>query len=127
MPLSEDEQRILHEIEQQFYREDPEFAQQVRDTTVYRHAARNVKWAALGLLGSLVFTFFAFRNFWLGLVGFLAMSACTLFLFTNVRKMGKAGYDQISTHVRDKGLTLRGVWGRAGRRMRGRFGERHDD
>ena len=38
MPLSEDEQRILHQIEQQFYESDPAFAQQVSQTTLYRHA-----------------------------------------------------------------------------------------
>src|SRR5882762_5287803 len=48
MPLSEDEQRILQEIEAQFYANDPQLAQQVSETTLYRHASRNIKWAALG-------------------------------------------------------------------------------
>ncbi|HYX44684.1 MAG TPA: DUF3040 domain-containing protein, partial [Acidimicrobiales bacterium] len=50
MPLSEDEQRILHEIEQQFYESDPAFAREVGKTTLYRHAGRNLKWAALGFI-----------------------------------------------------------------------------
>ena len=40
MPLSEDEQRILHEIEQQFYETDPALARAVGSTSLYRHAFR---------------------------------------------------------------------------------------
>ena len=54
MPLSEDEQRILHQIEQQFYESDPDFATS-QQTWLYRHAFRNIKWAALGLVAGLVF------------------------------------------------------------------------
>ena len=50
MPLSEDEQRILNQIEQQFYESDPAFAQQVSQTTLYRHAFGRVKWGILGLI-----------------------------------------------------------------------------
>lgn len=127
MPLSEDEQRILAEIEQQFYREDPDFAHQVGETTLYRHAARSVKWSALGLLVSLVFTLVFFQKLWLGLVGFLLMLTCALILFQNLRKMGKAGYDQISHRVQTRGISFRDVFGRAGKRMRGRFGDRQNE
>ena len=52
MPLSDDEQRILLEIEKEFYDSDPEFAREVGETTLYRHALRNIKWAVLlGVLG----------------------------------------------------------------------------
>ncbi|HAF67718.1 MAG TPA: DUF3040 domain-containing protein, partial [Acidimicrobiaceae bacterium] len=34
MPLSDDEQRILHEIEKEFYDSDPEFAREVGETTL---------------------------------------------------------------------------------------------
>ena len=127
LPLSEDEQRILAEIEQQFYRDDPEFAQQVRSTNLYRHASRNVKWAALGLLASLVFTLFVFSKLWLGLLGFALMVICATFLFQNLRKMGKAGYEQLSSQVSARGGSLKDVFGRMGRRMRGRFGDRQND
>ena len=43
MPLSEDEQRILREIEQGFYATDPEFANEVGRTTLYRHGLRRLK------------------------------------------------------------------------------------
>ena len=40
MPLSEDEQRILKEIEENLSATDPKLVQQVSDTTLYRHSAR---------------------------------------------------------------------------------------
>ena len=51
MPLSEHEQRILAELEESLVRQDPEFAERVRSETVYRHAGRYCKWAAVGVRG----------------------------------------------------------------------------
>lgn len=128
MPLSEEEQRILAEIEQQFYREDPGLAQQVGQTTLYRHASRNVKWAAMGLILSLLFTLVVFTKgvLW-GIFGFILMSFCAGLLYHNLRKLGRAGYQQISQQVQARGISLRDIFGRAGRRMRGRFGDRQSD
>ena len=54
-PLSDDEQRILHQIEKEFYDSDPEFAREVSETTLYRHALRSIKWAVIvgvaGIIG----------------------------------------------------------------------------
>ena len=50
MPLSEEEQRILSEIERRFYASDPKTAHQLSTTTLYRHAGRNCKWAAAGFV-----------------------------------------------------------------------------
>ena len=50
MPLSEEEQRILSEIERRFYASDPKTAHQLSTTTLYRHAGRNCKWAAVGFV-----------------------------------------------------------------------------
>ena len=55
MPLSEDEQRILNQIEQQFYESDPDFAHSVSQNSLYRHAFRNIKWSALLFVGGLAF------------------------------------------------------------------------
>jgi len=66
LPLSEHEQRILHELEQSLYQEDPDFAERVRSETVYRHAGRYCIWSALVFVAALVFMFFTFsdRSFW---------------------------------------------------------------
>jgi len=47
VPLSDHEQRILAELEESLVRQDPEFAERVRSETVYRHAGRYCKWAAV--------------------------------------------------------------------------------
>ena len=62
MPLSEHEQRILHELEQSLYQEDPDFAERVRSETVYRHAGRYCIWSALVFVAALVFMFFTFST-----------------------------------------------------------------
>ena len=62
MPLSEHEQRILHELEQSLYQEDPDFAERVRSETVYRHAGRYCIWSALVFVAALVFMFFTFSS-----------------------------------------------------------------
>ena len=54
MPLSDEEQKILKEIEAQLNATDPGLVEQVSRTTLYRHSARMIRWAALGVLAGLV-------------------------------------------------------------------------
>ena len=49
MPLSDEEQKILREIEAQLNATDPGLVEQVSRTTLYRHSARVIRWAALPL------------------------------------------------------------------------------
>ena len=120
MPLSEDEQRILQEIEAQFYANDPQLAQQVSETTLYRHASRNIKWSALGFVVGFVvlLTSFASSTFF-GFIGFLGMLGCAFVIVGNVRKMGKAGFDSITASVRGK--RLKAMFGDAGKNIRKPF------
>ena len=46
MPLSEDEQRILQQIEQQFYATDPDLAGEIGNHSLYTHCLRRMRWAA---------------------------------------------------------------------------------
>src|SRR5207247_2260266 len=62
MPLSDEEQKILREIEAQLSASDPALAQQVKTSTVYRHAGRNIKWAGLGFVVGLVLIVFTFAT-----------------------------------------------------------------
>ena len=124
MPLSEDEQRILDQIEAQFYANDPQLAQQVSETTLYRHASRNIKWAATGfVLGFVVLVTSFASNLFMGFVGFLAMLGCAFVVVSNVKKMGKAGLENITASV--KGKRLKGIFGDAGKNIRKPF--RKDD
>ncbi|MFZ4515386.1 MAG: DUF3040 domain-containing protein [Acidimicrobiia bacterium] len=104
MPLSEDEQRILQEIEANLTASDPQLVAQVAETTLYRHATRNVLWASLGLVAGLVLLVVTFTRFlWLAIVGFLIMVACALVVERNVRKMGKAGLQGLTKGVSRSG------------------------
>jgi len=120
MPLSEDEQRILQEIEAQFYANDPHLAQQVSETTLYRHSARNIKWAALGFVVGFVVLLTSFASsLFLGFVGFLAMLGCAWVIVVHLRKMGKAGLESITASV--KGKKLKNFFGDAGKNFRRPF------
>jgi hypothetical protein len=120
VPLSEDEQRILQQIEQQFQAEDPEFARQVSSTSLYRHAGRNLKWAALGFVAGIAFLIVTLStSAILAFVGFLMMMGSAFWFERNLRKMGRAGWQQLSSQARNVGV--KDKFGSAGQRMRDRF------
>ena len=120
MPLSEDEQRILREIEANLSATDPKLVQQVSDTTLYRHSARVIKWSLLGFAAGLVLLLATFTTtLVLGVVGFMVMLACLLVIERHVRKIGKAGFEALTGSVR--GGSIGGAFGTAGKRWRERF------
>jgi hypothetical protein len=76
VPLSEHEQRVLHELEQALYQQDPAFADRVRSESVYRYAGRYLKWSIAGFVAGLaVMLFFFTTNVFLGFLGVLIMFA----------------------------------------------------
>jgi hypothetical protein len=120
VPLSEDEQRILSEIEAKLYESDPALARDIADTTIYTHAYRNLKWGLLGFVAGLVMLILTLSvNFLLAFGGFVIMLVSALTIERNARRMGKAGMDQITQSMRAAGL--RDYFGNTGSRMRDRF------
>ena len=108
MPLSDDEQKILSQIEQQLHESDPGLANEVATTTVYSHAARNIKWSILGfVIGLTVIVLTLSMSFWVAFVGFAIMLAAALYFEQNMRRLGKAGMDQLSMRVGSGGLRNR--------------------
>jgi len=125
MPLSDEEQKILREIEAHLHASDPALAEQVSKTTLYRHSARVIRWAALGLVGGLVLLVFTFTtSVWVGALGFAVMLACALVIERQARTMGRAGLQSLSGGSRIGG-NLRGAIGEQSRSWRERF--RRDD
>jgi hypothetical protein len=55
VPLSDDEQRILRQIEEQL-QSDERFAQNTSPAGMYRQSAKTVRWAGLGAIAGLIFT-----------------------------------------------------------------------
>lgn len=105
MPLSEDEQRIINEIERSFYESDPAYAAKVRGTSLYRHAGRNLKFALLGFVAGLVILVTGFTvSLFLGVAGFMAMLASAFIAERNLRAMGRAGWSSATSSLKVKGL-----------------------
>jgi len=87
MPLDEREQRILEEIEAQFYQEDPDFAQTVRDTTLQSFTGRRVRIAIVGLVVGLVLMLVFFpNNQYIALGGFILMVLSVGWIVTALRR-----------------------------------------
>jgi uncharacterized membrane protein len=101
VPLSEDEQRILSQIEQQLYESDPHLAREVGSTTVYTHASRTLKWSVAGFVVGLVIMVLCITvSFWLSFAGFLVMLGSSLVAERSARRIGRAGMAQLSTNMR---------------------------
>lgn len=84
MPLSEHEQRILRQIEQQL-EQDPTFA-----TRGYRVSRSRLALLAVGLVGAIVVTVLGLSvSFWLAFAGFLVVLALAVALEREVRLLAR--------------------------------------
>ncbi len=90
MPLSDREQQILQEIEDQLYEQDPEFARGVSSTTLQVHLLRNVRRGiAAFMAGFVVLVVFFFQTkLIIGIAAFLLMLAGAVYTYDNLRKIG---------------------------------------
>lgn len=122
VPLSEDEQRILSEIEQRLYETDPHLAHEVSSTTIYTHAFRGLKWASAGFLAGIAFLLATLaQSFFFAFIGFLIMLVSALAFERNARRLGRAGLQQVT----QRPPRVRAELGSLGQRLRDRF--RRDD
>jgi hypothetical protein len=98
VPLSDEEARLLHQLEQSLAAEDPDFASTLRGSKFMAHNRRVAVLAVLGFLGGLVLLFAGAVSAmtWLGVVGFLTMLA-TAYLFMNAWRRGIGGRDEEKT------------------------------
>lgn len=120
MPLSEHEQRVLKEMEQALYRHDPRFASRVRDESVYRYAGRNLRWSIVGFAAGLAIMLATFTtSVFLGFVGVAVMFASSVGVAVNLKRMGRAGLDDLSRTVRAENIG--NAFGQTRARMRKRF------
>lgn len=104
MPLSEDEQRILGEIEQNLRASDPDLARQVGSTTVYTESVRRLKWGVFGFILALIGSVLLLAVSYLAaFAGFLVVFALAIFLETNARQLGRAGMNEATQAMRNNG------------------------
>jgi hypothetical protein len=121
VPLSEDEERILKDIEREFYENDPAFAREVRETTLYKHAWRNIKLSLVGFVAGLVLLVAALSSsYLLAFGGFLVMLGCALVIERNARKMGRAGLETMTKNLKSSN-GLKDYLGSSSEKMRERF------
>jgi hypothetical protein len=94
VPLSDEEARLLHQLEQSLAAEDPDFASTLRGSKLMAHNRRVAFLAVLGFLGGLVLLFAGAVSAmtWLGVVGFVAMLSMA-YLFMTAWKRGIGGRD----------------------------------
>ena len=101
MPLSEDEQRILAEIEKNLHETDPRLAREVSETTIYRHALGSLKWSVLGfVLGVVIMVATLQIHFLVAFGGVMLMLLSAVGFERNLRLMGRAGVNQFSRAFR---------------------------
>lgn len=120
VPLSEDEERILSEIEQQLHDTDPRLAREVAETTVYTDALHRLKWAIFGFVGGVALMILTLStSYLLAFVGFLVMLSAALVLERSLRHLGRTGLEQGRRSRR--AASLREAIGGTRQRMRDRF------
>ncbi len=106
MPLSEDEQRILTEIERQLVTSDPDLAREVGKTTIYTDALRKCRFAVVGIIVGLALTILLLPTSFLAsfVVGFGLMLGSAYVLQQNMRHISKMGISQVSSSLRGNGM-----------------------
>jgi len=120
VPLSEDEQRILSEIEQQLYETDPSLAHGIADTTVYSDAYRHLRHGIFAFIAGVVLMIGTLHvSVWFAAAGVIVMFVSAISIEANARRMGKAGIDQLAQSMRAAGV--RDYFGSRNSRMRERF------
>ena len=89
MPLSEEEARLLHQLEQSLAAEDPDFASTLRGSKFLAHNRRVAVLAVLVFLGgvALLFGGAVSAMTWLGVLGFVVMLG-TAYVFVMAWRRG---------------------------------------
>jgi len=133
VPLSDHEQRILAELEESLVRQDPEFAERVRTETVYRHAGRYCKWAAVAFIaGVVILIAFYAKSVAVGFFGVALMFGAAVVFERNLRRMWKTGWHDLTrslheerTDVGDQHAGIEGAVMSARSWFRSRFHREH--
>jgi Protein of unknown function (DUF3040) len=114
VPLSEDEQRILHEMEQKLYEHDRGFADRVRSAHTFH---RPMRWSIGIFVAGLAIVLLSFSSsLLLATFGFLIMVFASL-LFERGARHAVGG--------EDGSRSLGGDLSTMGRRLRSRFFQKH--
>lgn len=101
MPLSEEEQRILQEMEQKLYADDRALADRIAHRHGHGHAGRACRWAALCFLAGFALLVLTFRSsLVLGTAGFVVMLFSALLFERNLRQLDEPLFGGFSRALR---------------------------
>ena len=93
MPLSEEEQRILHEMEEKLYEHDRAFADRVSTKSQNRPQARSGRGWVVAFIAGFVLLLVGFgSSVLLGSLGFLIMLAATVAFVHQARQADSPGF-----------------------------------
>jgi len=95
MPLNDDEQRILEEIERQFYEEDPDLAHSVASASLRSRLRPHRRIAIAGFIIGLVVMIVSLKTLWIATLGFILMLASAGWLAMTFKKPGDDGNDLV--------------------------------
>ena len=123
MPLSEEEQRILHEMEQKLYEHDRAFADRVSTRSQRHRTGRPGRWAVVAFVAGFVVLLVSFRTSVLfGGLGFLMMLFGALAFVHQSDSSGEPRLGGVGRTLRGHGVAEE--WSEFRRRVRSRFGNR---
>lgn len=128
MPLSENEQRLLEQMERALYAEDPKFASAMRGAARRPGTGRRLLLGAGGIVVGLVLLVVgvAQQMVVLGVLGFVFMLAGTAYAVSAQRRHGPTGVVAASGKVRPAGSTARRRRGSLMQRLEERWEHRRD-
>ncbi|WP_459799070.1 DUF3040 domain-containing protein [Herbidospora sp. RD11066] len=131
MPLSEHEQRLLDQIEQALYAEDPKWANTVRISDPRSHYKRRLVKASIGFALGVVLLMVGVVStvIWLGVAGFVVMLATCLWGLSSWKRMNGFHGDRPQASTQQQGPAGRRAARRPGfmERMEERWRRRNDE
>ena len=114
VPLSEHEQRILEQYEQEL-EQDPHLTKRISRTSLYSHLTRRVRLSVVAFFAGLVMLMLFFVSLWVAIVGFTLMLLSGLVISHYLKRIG---HDQLLARG---GRAQVGGWlARIAERFRGR-------
>jgi hypothetical protein len=122
MPLSEEEQRILHEMEEKLYEHDRAFADRYSNKSQHRPHGRSGRGWVVAFVAGFVLLLVSFgSSVLLGSLGFLIMLVATMAFVHQARSTDSAGFSGLMGSRRPGAGD---EWSEMRRRLRSRFGNR---
>jgi hypothetical protein len=126
VPLSDNEQRLLEQMERALYAEDPKFASTMRGAARRSGSARRLLIGVSGVIVGLVLLVVGVAKMMvlLGVLGFVSMLAGTAYAVSGHRRGGPAGVVQGNGSIRQVPAKRRGTFMQ---RLEQRWDRRRDD